>query len=63
VHVTCHRYYVRVFVNGHLVDTSSDVHLDEDFKASFKDIFSVQVSSTGVHVVWSRPSICMRRVP
>ncbi|GFH19020.1 CC2D2AN-C2 domain-containing protein [Haematococcus lacustris] len=37
------RYYLKLFLNGHFVDCSQDVHLGEDFTTTFKDIFSVQV--------------------
>jgi hypothetical protein len=33
------RYYARVMVNGHLVGTSENVVLREDFTAEFHDVF------------------------
>ena len=33
------RYYVRLYVNGRLLDASEDAPLDDDFVAHFKDTF------------------------
>lgn len=37
------RYFIKLFVNGRVVDTSTPVPMGEDFVAQFNETFSVQV--------------------